>query len=324
MKIAVLLVDNINSKSVISKYEPKLTPKYYFNLYYKKFTLLDEFFLTKSNSIELLKKIIPKYDVFLNLCDGAKDDDRPGIEVVDFLERNKIPYTGANPSFYEPSREEMKEAAIKSNVLTPKHMFVYDLAELKYFNLNFPVVVKHYCSYSSIGMTEKSLVYEYKSLLEEVSRFVNTFGGALIEEYIKGTECSALVVSVDNNTTFVFDPIEVILPKNEKIKHFNLKWKYFDQIKYRKIADSCLREKIEYSAKKIYENIGGNGYARFDFIINEKKELFFLELNPNCSVFYDPKDPSTADVILSMHNKGYEIFIENILNFANFRVKVQK
>ena len=46
--------------------------------------------------------------MFLNLCDGAWDEARPGIEVVSALERLELAFTGAGTSFYEPSREVMK------------------------------------------------------------------------------------------------------------------------------------------------------------------------------------------------------------------------
>ena len=35
------------------------------------------------------------FDVFFNLCDGAADEDRPGIEVVQTLEELGVPFTGA-------------------------------------------------------------------------------------------------------------------------------------------------------------------------------------------------------------------------------------
>jgi D-alanine-D-alanine ligase len=35
------------------------------------------------------------YDLFFNLCDGAADENRPGIEVVETLEHLGVPFTGA-------------------------------------------------------------------------------------------------------------------------------------------------------------------------------------------------------------------------------------
>jgi hypothetical protein len=43
------------------------------------------------------------FDVFVNLCDGAWDEDRAGIEVVQTLERFNLAFTGAGSAFYEAS-----------------------------------------------------------------------------------------------------------------------------------------------------------------------------------------------------------------------------
>ncbi len=44
------------------------------------------------------------FDLFFNLCDGAADQDMPGIEVVRVLEDAGVPFTGASSEFYEPSQ----------------------------------------------------------------------------------------------------------------------------------------------------------------------------------------------------------------------------
>ncbi|KAJ1485979.1 hypothetical protein T484DRAFT_1791398 [Baffinella frigidus] len=52
------------------------------------------------------------FDVFVNLCDGAWDEDRAGAEVVDLLEKLDVPYTGADSHFYDPTRLDMKRVAL--------------------------------------------------------------------------------------------------------------------------------------------------------------------------------------------------------------------
>ena len=56
------------------------------------------------------------FDVFFNLCDGAADEDSPGIEVVRTLERLGVPFTGSNSVFYEPSRLTMKRVCRRLGV----------------------------------------------------------------------------------------------------------------------------------------------------------------------------------------------------------------
>ena len=65
--------------------------------------------LTKETAVARLTELSREgYDVFFNLCAGAWDEDSPGIEVVQALERLNLPLTGATSAYYEPSREAMK------------------------------------------------------------------------------------------------------------------------------------------------------------------------------------------------------------------------
>ena len=65
--------------------------------------------LTKATAVRDLRRLAGgDFDVFLNLCDGAWDEARPGIEVVGALQRLELAFTGAGTAFYEPTREAMK------------------------------------------------------------------------------------------------------------------------------------------------------------------------------------------------------------------------
>jgi len=46
--------------------------------------------------------------MFLSISVMAPGRNRPGIEVVQTLERLGLPFTGATSNFYEPTREMMK------------------------------------------------------------------------------------------------------------------------------------------------------------------------------------------------------------------------
>ncbi len=318
MKVSVLLVDNQKSCSHISRFEPQINP-----LPYLKKCQVSCFYLTKKNSIRILSKYYKDFDVFLNLCDGAKGDDRPGIEVVKFLERHNLPFTGAGSKFYEPSRIQMKKAAIKNKVCVPAYQFFYCEEEIKTCKLSFPRIVKHYNSYSSIGITKKSLVENPSSFKYQVKRMIKKYGGALVEEYIKGREFTVLVVSSGNEKNpYVFEPVEIIFPEGEEFKHFDIKWKQHSQMKFVLCKDTSLTDYLKKKSMEIYKTIHGSGYARFDYRIDSQGNVFFLELNPNGSVYYPRKNASSADEILFLHSNGHEVFTSLILNYA-FKRKSQ-
>ena len=58
---------------------------------------------------QTIRMIQQRFDVYFNLCDGAADQDAPGIEVVETLEQFGVAFTGSTSDFYEPSREQMRE-----------------------------------------------------------------------------------------------------------------------------------------------------------------------------------------------------------------------
>ena len=78
----------------------------------------------KANSVKQVETLIDsgKYDLFFNLCDGAADQDLPGIEVIQKLEERQVPYAGACSKCYEPTRVEMKEACAKIGIATPNYV----------------------------------------------------------------------------------------------------------------------------------------------------------------------------------------------------------
>ncbi len=310
-KIAILLVENKESLSEISQLEPEVNPLPYLKKYSA--TL---FPLSKKNAIQQLTTIITQFDVFLNLCDGAIGDDRPGIEIVQFLEKHKIPFTGASSSFYEPSRADMKNAASKCKVNVPKSFFISDLNQIDSFNLSFPCIVKHPNSYSSIGLTKKSVVYDIESLKEEVSEKIQKYNAALIEEYIRGDEYTVLIASKSKTETIVFFPAKIIFPNGEEFKHFSLKWEQHSTMKYIPCSEHVLAQKLMDYSDRIYKEMKGNGYARFDYRVDNNGNIFFIELNPNCSLFYPPENASSADEILAFNQNDKQTFVEIILQFA--------
>ncbi|HEV2131851.1 MAG TPA: hypothetical protein VGR27_12140, partial [Longimicrobiaceae bacterium] len=107
------------------------------------------------------------FDIFFNLCDAAWDEDRPGIEVVQTLERLNLPFTGATSEFFEPSREAMKRVCQAWGIGTPGYLIADDEEDVARAadTLSFPLIVKHPSSYGSVGLTHASRVQTPDALL---------------------------------------------------------------------------------------------------------------------------------------------------------------
>lgn len=277
--------------------------------------------LTKATAVrEVIRLARQGFDVFFNLCDGAWDEDRPGIEVVEALERLGVAHTGPTPRSYEPSREAMKRVCHAWGIATPPGVTVREEGDLEraLAALRFPMIVKHPSSYSSIGMTRDSRVETPEALAREVERFVGRFGGALVEEFVAGRELSVLVAENPDDPArpTTYPPVEIAFPPGETFKHFDVKWVDFERMDCRPVADAELAARVRDEAAKLFLDLGGAGWGRCDVRVDAEGRSWMLEINPNAAVFYPPSDPSTADAILALAPGGPRAFAEQMVRAA--------
>jgi D-alanine-D-alanine ligase-like ATP-grasp enzyme len=270
--------------------------------------------------MELRELVHQGYDVFLNPCDGAWDEDRPGIEVPQALEYFNVPFTGAEASFFEPTRDMMKRVCNFYGIQSPAGIFVDDAntIERTLAGLRFPLLVKHPNSYASVGLTKESKVDSADQLRVQVDRTVKRFGGALVEEFIEGREFSVLISENPDDPAkpIAFDPVEFRFPPGESFKHENIKWVTYNDMKCIPVDQPDLVARLQDMSIKMFLGLNGSGYGRCDVRMNAEGELFMLEINPNGAVFYPPNEPGTADHILKFDPRGHKFFVENLFRSA--------
>jgi len=191
LKIAILHPSYEDSLSPMKDMDPECDPSRYLPE-----MNCSHFRIGKSTAVKQVTEIARQgFDAVINLCDGAWDEDRPGLEVVQVLERFNVAFTGAGSAFYDPSRESMKIAANSAGVSIPAYVMARTVADVDraLSHLRFPMIVKHPHGYSSVGMTKASRVTDADGLRVEVARLIELFGGALVEEFIEGREFTVLV-----------------------------------------------------------------------------------------------------------------------------------
>jgi D-alanine-D-alanine ligase len=260
------------------------------------------------------------YDLFFNLCDGAADEDTPGIEVVRTLEELGAPFTGATSSFFEPSREAMKRACREAGIATPAYVVArheHDV-ERAAATLRFPLFVKHFSSYASVALSRLSRVRTPAGLRRQARKIMSRYGAALIEEYIEGIECTVLVVEdpdrPDRPTTYV--PMQYRFPEGESFKHEHLKWVEYDGLTSFPVEDPVLAVRLRDESARFFVALGGVSFGRCDLRVDRDGTPYMLEINPNCGVFYPPTDPGSADLILLNDPAGHIGFTEQIVRAA--------
>ena len=261
MKICILQSSYQHTKSIFKDIDPPQNPLNWLRHPLKH--TFDVIPIDKANSVLQIKDLKQKkYDVAINLCDGAWDEDKAGAEVLDALEFFGIPYTGSDKYFYSITKEKMKMLALYYEVPTPNYIFIYDLNEdlpIAIKNLKYPLIVKHYNGYNSIGMTRDSKVNNDEQLLTQSKIFLEKFGGVLVEEFIPGREVTVLVVENPDDPLkpIVLKPIECIFPEGENFKHFDLKWLDYDSIKWKTLDDKKLVEKLIRMTQTLFVAMNG-------------------------------------------------------------------
>ena len=67
-----------------------------------------------------------------------------------------------------------------------------------------------------------------------------------------------------------------------------------------------MSNRIKDLGRKIFLGMEGVSYGRVDIRMNDNGDLYFLEMNPNCGIFYTPKkNYGSADFILHYDPIGH-------------------
>jgi len=320
MKICILESAYESSDSPMKSHDPASSPETYF-----KGHKIEKHFLHKKTAVRHITELASHgFDIFVNLCDGSWDEDRAGIEVVQALERLNVPFTGAVSSFYDPTRDLMKMVCRYYGVKVPGHAIIKstDHLDTETEHLQYPLIVKHPNSYSSIGLTPSSMVENHEQLLEQSRIMISQFGHAMVEEFIEGREFTVLVAEnpEDPDNPAAYEPLEFLFPTGESFKHFDLKWINYKGMKTRPVEDRPLADQLMNASRNLFKGLNGTGYGRCDLRVDENNQAYMLEINPNCGIFYPPEAEGSADLILLNDKRGHKHFVELILETAKKRV----
>ncbi|MGB4848669.1 MAG: SET domain-containing protein-lysine N-methyltransferase [Saprospiraceae bacterium] len=326
MKICVLQPDYSTSSVDYQHYDPArdlshLLPEAEFD-----HVLLNKLYTYKQ--LRDLKK--KKYDIFINLCEGYMEWAVPSIDVIYFMEMLNLPFTGPSSILYDPPKDLMKYVAYAEGIKTPAFALIESLEDIEKDcrHLRYPLFVKPDKAGDSLGIDQESLVYTKEDLIHKCADIIEEYGPLLVEEYIDGREFTVMLVAnaEDEKTCTVFKPIEYVFPQGFHFKTYSLKTSELHPEANIPCQDPDVEQQLKDAALGIFQGFGGVGYARLDFRMNDKKEIFFLEINFTCSVFYKDGYEGSADSILKCDGIGQTGFLKKIIDegLARHRRKQKK
>jgi D-alanine-D-alanine ligase len=324
LKICVLLPDYSTTTVDYQYYDPprdlsKLLPECSFTTV----------FLNKLTTYRQLKDLSKQhFDIYINLCEGYLEWEVPSVEVPYFLELLGLPFTGPTSLLYDPEKTLMKYVAFTQDVLSPAHTLLKTTDELEkqVASLNYPMFVKPAKAGDSLGISAASKVSNSSALRYQAEEILKEFDEALVEEYISGREFTVLVLAdpEDSAKVISFTPVEYIFPEGFDFKTYELKTSSLHPDSNIKLEDKELSQRIRTAAEKIFRGFNGSGYARMDFRMDAKGNLFFLEVNFTCSVFYENAYEGSADHILNNDPIGKSGFLELIIKEGLSRYRRKK
>jgi D-alanine-D-alanine ligase-like ATP-grasp enzyme len=291
---------------------------------------VDHVFLNKLTTYRQLKQLSKKnYDIFVNLCEGYLEWEVPSIDVIYFLELLNLPFTGPTSNLYDPPKELMKYVAHTEDVATPPYAIIENLSDIpaSIRHLNYPLFVKPAKAGDSLGIDDQSLIHNETALRTKTEEIIEEYGPLLVEEYIEGREFTVMLAADTNNekTVTVFNPVEYIFPKGKYFKTYALKTSELHPECNVLVSNKNLSDRLKDAAEKIFKGFGGVGYARLDFRM-KGDEIYFLEINFTCSIFYSGGYEGSADYILKKGGIGQQAFLEMIIaeGMARHRRKQKK
>lgn len=257
------------------------------------FTYLDN----HDTLIDELRAQGKKTDFVLNLCDeGFNNDAAKELHIPSLLETLGIPYTGGNPQClaYCYDKSLVRGIATEMDIPVPAAFNVAP-EEVTFISLplEFPVIVKPNFGDSSVGITADSVCYDVGQLEQAIARVrdLHSFScPVLVEEYLTGKDIS---VGVIGNPPESYTALPIIeedysrLPEGlPQICGYEAKWDtesvYFKNL--RSIPANLPLPTVEFlhaSCNKLFQRLGCQDYARFDWRLDANGTPRLLEANPN-------------------------------------------
>lgn len=239
---------------------------------------------SKINNVNKLKA-----DAVFNLCEWSGRDYPLGVDVLKRLEKNRIPYTGADSKSYEwcCDKISMKHLFNKFKIPTPPWTSVNseDTKEViikKISSLKFPIIGKPAYEHCAIGIDKKAVIHSRKDAAKKIYDLVKKYNQpVLVEEFISGREFTMTVLK--NHTLHIFPPAEIIFKTKNKDKFISFESQWIDErMTYGSqiLSDKVLSLYLKRLSRRIFLKLECKGYVRIDMRVRGQ-EVYVLEVNIN-------------------------------------------
>jgi D-alanine-D-alanine ligase len=283
-------------------------------------------------------------DLIFNLCEGFAGVAQREQHVASLLELFGKPFTGAGSIGLSLAQDKALAKKLLSfhGINTPRFSVIHSGEVDHVDDLTFPMFVKPSTADASIGIDHRSIVHNFKELMERISYIQTEFDApALIEEFIDGREIYVSVLSGAKP-----EPLPIVewdfsrVPEGTpKIASAEAKWdesspRYKDapEIIVQDLPEPVVKA-LQDAAVDAFRSLKLRDYGRIDMRLRRSEgrpsllptpeaaerqrlldgwEFFLIEVNPNPHLATNSELPLAAKA----HGLSYPDLIERIMENA--------
>ena len=284
--------------------------------------------------IDTLRNHAGGIDFVFNICDeGFDNDPTKELHVPALLEMLGIPYSGGNPQClaYCYDKSLIRGVAMEMDIPVPAAFSVAP-EEVTFISMpiDFPVIVKPNYGDSSVGITVDSVCYDVRQLEQAIAKVREATGfdrPVLVEQFLTGKDISVGIIGNPPDSYAVLPVIEEDysrLPEGlPRICGYEAKWdtesEYFRKVK--SIPADLPQPTIDFlnaSCIRLFQRVGCQDYARFDWRLDGNNTPRLLEVNPNPGWCWDGHLAKMAE----LSGLSYPDMLREILGACDERLRV--
>ena len=283
---------------------------------------------------EKLIKYRNEIDLVFNFAEAVTKSEDREAHLPMFCEILHIPYTGPAPlsAALILNKARAKEIWDYHQVPTAPFQVFYTKEDKLKKGLEFPLIAKIINEGSSSGIRNKSLVKNKHELNEVVIELMDEFNQpVMVEKFLSGREFTIPVLGNGDKleTLPIVEANFESLPKGvNKIDSYEAKWIWdnpnnpIEPVICPAKISKAMERKIIALAKKAFLTIGCRDWGRVDLRLDEKGNLFVLEINCPVGLLPDPKDNSKLPRSAREAGLDFSQLIGKIIMIARERLGV--
>lgn len=208
--------------------------------------------------------------------------------------------------FYESDKIVGKLLCENMGIKTPNYKLPYQIDELQF---NGPYLVKPRFTGSSINLSDNNIIAN-KASLKEYFKNLSTPQDFYIEQFISGVTATIGCIIGESNKIIMGIPY-TLSSKTHLVLTYEDKKNGGCIRGY--VKDDAIKKQLEDYCATLFKALQPCQFARFDFILSEKSDLYFLEINetPNLSI-----TGGFVQAFLQSNFSTYENFINHLIKTA--------